>query len=329
MLCSYLHDAEQRATKKVITTQGYDLGIICPSLVRHIVIGGHKKGRIVKTIPEGKSYQIISYDADGKPIAFRSGNKFGIQNAYFFFQYGEFIWAADMNEKGSMPYSRLHRIRYDAQGRILSFYTIEKTFLFGEEYAYAESKPIECLYYNYVPNRFHTSKDVPAGYEGSPMRLYRYLIYEDKIDGYEKTGEQFVFTKTFKRKKTKSTVSPEVQFVRQLDRFLRNAEMSENSGVYFELHEGNDDMYRIYVDITPKFDAENDDWACNAETVLGEINITKHSDMEWEEIQDTAENLIRSYLVKGSFKDKLLSCAGIGTGFAEGDLILISRQAQV
>ncbi len=54
-LCNALHDAERNAAQQVITTQGYDLGITCPSLVRHIVISGREKGKIVKDIPQGKT----------------------------------------------------------------------------------------------------------------------------------------------------------------------------------------------------------------------------------------------------------------------------------
>lgn len=322
-LCAALHDAERNAVQQVITTQGYDLGIACPSLVRHIVIGGHKKGKIVKDIPQGKNYQIISYDAEDKPIAFRSVNSFGVQNAYFFFPFQGFIWAADMNANGTLPYSRLYRMQYDAQGRILSFYIIERTFLSGEEYTYTEGKPTECLCYDYVPHKCKTAKNIPAGYAGSPIRLSRYVIHADTIDGYEKMGEKFVFVKTFRMRNAKSTTPPEMQFIRQLDSLLQNAALPKHCGVYFELHEGNEAMYRIDVSLTPTFDAEDEEWACTVETVLGELMITKLPDMEWKDIQDTAAKLIRFYLKEGQYRTKLLSCGGIGTGFGDGDLILL------
>ena len=97
-LCGQLHEAEDHAARKVITTLGYDLGIACPSPLRHIVVGGNKKGKVIGNIPEKDNYQIISYDKDGAPIAFRSGNKFGIKDAYFFFSYNGYTWAAEMNK---------------------------------------------------------------------------------------------------------------------------------------------------------------------------------------------------------------------------------------
>lgn len=322
-LCTALHAAEWDAARQVITTQGYDLGILCPSLVRHIVIGGHKKGKIIQAIPQGKNYQIISYNAENEPIAFRSGNRFGLQNAYFFFPYQGSLWAADMNEKGTLPYSRLYRMQYDAQGRIRSFYIIEKTFLSGEEYTYTDGAPPECLCYDYVPHKCHTAKNVPAGYAASPMKLSRYVIHADTIDAYERAGEQFVFVKTFQRRKTKSTIPPEMQFRRQLDTLLQDAALPEQGGVYFALHEGNGAAYQIDVALTPAFDAEDAEWACTVETVLGEIMLSKRQEMEWNAIQDEAAALLRSYLKKGKYRDKLLSCAGIGAGFAEGDLLLL------
>ena len=319
-----LQRAEQCAAKQVITTQGYDLGIVCPSLVRHIVIGGHKKGKIIKTIPEGKSYQIISYDADGNPIAYRYGNQFGLRDAHFFFPYKGFIWAAQMGKNGRLPYDGpLHRMQYDAQGRILSYYTIERSYLCGEEYTYPEDGSIECLFYRYLPNKCGTSKDVSAGYEGSPMEIYRYLIDEDTISGYVKTGEEFVLTRTYQRKAARRTVSPCVQFTRQLDKLLQQASLPEHCGVYFELYEGNDDTYQTYLTLTAGFDAEDEEWACDVETEVGVIDMPKHTDMEWQKIQDTAVRLIGSYLRKGKYKDKLLACAGIGAGFGEGDLVIV------
>lgn len=250
-------------------------------------------------------------------------NSFGVQNAYFFFPLQGFLWAADMNAKGTLPYSRLYRMKYDENGRILSFYIIERTFLSGEEYTYTAGKPAECLCYDYVPNKCNTAKNVPAGYAGSPMRLSRCVIHADTIDRYEKSGEQFVFVKKFQRRNTKNSAPPEIQFIRQLDSLLQNTALPNHCGVYFELREGNEAMYRIDVSLTPTFDAEDDEWACTVEAVLGELVITKRPDMEWKDIQDTAAKLICSYLKKGKYRDKLLACGGIGTGFGEGDLILL------
>ena len=49
-MCGQLHEAEDHAAKKVITTLGYDLGIACPSPLRYIVIGGNKKGKVIGNI---------------------------------------------------------------------------------------------------------------------------------------------------------------------------------------------------------------------------------------------------------------------------------------
>ena len=317
-----LHDAENNAAKKVITTLGYDLGIVCPSLVRHIVIGNHKKGRIIKTIPEGKSYQIISYDAENQPIAFRNADQFGIKDAYFFFNYQGYMWAVEMNQNGCTPYTTLYRMEYDKQGRILSFYSIDSTSLIGEEYHYQDGKPIECFFYYYVPNRVNTSKDVPAGYEESPMTLYHYLIHKDTIDGYIKSGETFRFEKTYRRTKSIRKVSPEKQFTEQLDTLLENADLSAANGIYFELHEGNALEYEVYVDLTSSFDENDENWACYTDKSLGLITMTKQRDMEWDEIQDATVAMVQTYLKQGKHRNRLLTCAGIGVGFPDGDIVI-------
>ena len=320
-LCGQLHEAEDHAARKVITTLGYDLGIACPSPLRHIVVGGNKKGKVIGNIPEKDNYQIISYDKDGAPIAFRSGNKFGIKDAYFFFSYNGYTWAVEMNENGCTSYTKLYRMEYDKAGRLLSFYIIENYFLDGEEYTYPEGKPAECLHYYYVPNRSHTAKDVPAGYEGSPMTLYLYLIFEDTIDGYIKAGEEFRFMKTFRRKRSKQKISAEQQFAEQLDKLMLITENTDKKDIYFELHEGSDAEYNIYVCISPNFDPKDENWIYKAETELGEIIMQKQSDMEWEEIQNIVVGLLRDYLKTGKQKDKLRSFAGAAVGFPDGDLI--------
>ncbi len=326
-LCRQLHEAEARAAKKIITTLGYDLGIACPSLIQHVVIKGHKKGRIIKKIPEKDNYRIISYDEEGKPIAFRSGNQFGVQNAYFFFSYEDCLWAAEMNENGCTSYTKLYRMKYNEKGQISSFYILENYFLEGEEYTYSESEnePIICMHYFYVPNKVHTSKHVPAGYAESPTTLYRYVIHENTIDSYVKSGEEFHFMKTFRRTKAKWNIPTEKQFALQLDEILHKAESLQQKGIYFELHEGNDQEYIISVNMTPNFDAQNEDWACETETELGEINLPEHVNLTWQEIQNTAVQFVQNYLKNGTHRNKLFTCAGIGVGFPEGDLMLISE----
>ena len=84
--------------------------------------------------------------------------------------------------------------------------------------------------------------------------------------------------------------------------------------------------------MTPNFDAQNENWACETETELGEINLPEHANLTWQEIQNTAVQFTKdeiiertNYLKNGTHRNKLFTCAGIGVGFPEGDLMLISE----
>ena len=322
-MCEALHEAEANAPKKVITTLGYDLGIACPSLVRHIVIGGHKRGKIIKKIPEGKNYQIISYDEAGNPVAFRSGNKFGLESsAHFFFNYNGYVWAVEMNKDGCYPYAyTIYRIGYNKDGKIESFYSFDSRSLIGEEYSYSDEEfPITCQYYWYTPTRIGTSKSIPSGHENSPMSEYQYLIFRDKIEGYKKVGDEFVFGGDFKRTKSKPTKSSYQQFSQQLDNILEQAASLKHCGVYFQLSEGNENEYRIYINLTSDFHSEDDSWACEVESSIGEIVIETGKETQWKTILRVSTENVNKYLNGGTYRDKLQQCKGVGVGFPDGDL---------
>lgn len=324
-ICESLHQAEANAAKKVITTLGYDLGIACPSLVRHIVIGGNKRGRILKEIPEGKSYNIISYDETGNPISVRYGNEHGLfSHAYFFFSYNGYVWAVEMDENGYYEYAgHRYRIGYYKEGKIESFYSFEGNSLIGEEYSYTDDEfPITCQFYFYTPTRIGSSKAIPSGYENSPMSESRFLIFQDKIEAYKKAGEEFTYEREYKRTKTKSAKSSYQQFGQQIDRILEWAESLKHHGVYFQLSEGNENEYRIYINLTSDFDSEDDSWACEVESTIGEIVIETGKETQWKTILRVSTENVKKYLNTGTYRDKLKQCKGIGVGFPDGDLAI-------
>lgn len=147
--------AYSRTVRKVFTTPGYDLGIACPSLINHRVIGGNKKGKVIKTLPENAGYSEIAYDSDDKPLYYKNINKFGTEQTYFFFDYGGAVWVMDMEAKyndGTRRYvsdSKIKKYDYDEKGRI-RFYAELARFGFASvnfyEYPDEPEQPIICHY---------------------------------------------------------------------------------------------------------------------------------------------------------------------------------------
>ncbi|MCI8509637.1 MAG: hypothetical protein K2J90_00410 [Lachnospiraceae bacterium] len=200
-----LHDREKKAVKNVITSLGYGLGIACPSLIVHRVVGGNKKGVVIKEAPKGKEYNVISYDKKENPIAVRSYDKFGTQDAYYFYKLGEYIWAVKLDDHtGKAALCDIYRILFQNR-KIKSYYEICLTpyvdSLWGEEYEYPEDESISvrCRQYSYTKEKVQILKDIPVGLECSPLSEYLYEISGDgkKIAEYEKVGNNYEFCREY------------------------------------------------------------------------------------------------------------------------------------
>lgn len=331
-----LRDREQNAAKKVMTSLAYDLGIACPSRIIHKVIRGNKRGRIIKEVPKGEDrhYTIFSYDEGGNPVAVRPYNKWGAQDAKYFFQYDGYIWAVRLyDHSGEGIHSDLYRMLYE-DGKIRSFYIIGGTHhLWGEEYEYPldESEPIRCTRYAYVPTRVETSKDVPAGQEHSPMDERLYEISRDgrKIAEYVKEGDGYEFCREYVSGNRKKSATPKPapdtsrKFCEWLDGELENELPDKSCGVYFSLTEGNEDGFDITMCFTESFDKEDEEWACNVTEEFGTFTVSTNGECRWEDILVWSCKYLKKYLQKGKQRDILKSFAGTGAGFDEGDVEII------
>ena len=156
-----ISSAYEKCIRKVYTSNGYDLGIVCPSLVNHRVIGGHKRGRVLKSIPENANYCEIGFDAEDAPLYFKMINTFGTETTYYFFHFDGFIWAMNMSLPARVWHDKIKKFRYDALGRIA--YYAEMTSPYSAEtpdfgfsitnvYEYPENpeEPIIYHFYYYV-----------------------------------------------------------------------------------------------------------------------------------------------------------------------------------
>ena len=161
----------------VYTTYAHSLGIASPSLVNYRVIGGHTRGRILKKpVKEGDRYNMIVYGEDRRPVSVTHVNEFGRRETYFFFDLDGYSWAMELRESdnplynGKHPYGEVFKWRYDSRGRIEHLAEISNGHSsITEKYEYLDDGSCVCHMYYYVPGRSGSSKDIPAGFKGSPM----------------------------------------------------------------------------------------------------------------------------------------------------------------
>lgn len=328
--------ARTNAAKKVYTTRGYELGIACPSLVKHRVVGGHKRGRIMKRTPdEGENYCIIGYDTDDKPLFFTSVNSFGTAETNFFFELKGYIWAMELHEcddpyyNGKHCYGDIYKFRYDSKGRIEYYAVISPSSVISEKYEYSDDSDIICHFYYYVPNRTGCYRNIPAGFENSPMTENLYEISPDlkRIREYDKMGDEYVFSREIvsSAKKSKNPKPADDSFDKfsvWLDNVL-SGDIPEKGGIYFDLCEPFEDGFSFAFEICEIFDKEDDDWACSPVYSTDFYMINTNGQLEWEKALKHTAAFIRKYLCVGEKKNILKKYQGIGVGFSDSDITYI------
>lgn len=325
--------------KTVYTTYAYDLGIACPSLVTHRVIGGNKRGRILKRTPEkGDDYCIIGYDENNKPLFFTFVNSFDRRETEFFFDFDGFTWAMELYESddpddddnGKHIYGEMYKYRYDDKGRIEYFASIEcRSSIRCEKYEYPKDGDIICHYYHYIPGLNGSSRNIPAGYEHSPMYESLYEISPDLkcIKEYDKKGEEYVFTREIKAaaKKSKTPKPAEgsyEKFTEWLDGVL-SGDIPESGGVYFDLMEPFEDGFSFAFQICEGFDEDDDDWACYPVYSTDQFMISTDGQIEWDKALKHTAAYIRKYLREGEKRKVLKKYQGIGAGLSDSDITYI------
>lgn len=330
--------AYQNSTRKVHTTHGYELGIACPSLINHRVIGGHKKGRIIKKIPKDATYCEIGYDAEDKPLYFKEINEFGTESTNFFFDYQGYIWVMDMElyAKGELyrcvSEHGIKKYRYDEQGRI-QFYAEVYPYgsLDANVYQYPDDpeQPIICHYYRYgqVDPMDIFGRSEPRFYEA----LYEITPDLKIITEYLRRDGEFVFSRQISsggKKSSKPKAVPDAfeKFSEWLDSELEK-DIPDGGGIYFDLFSPTEDGFGVYFCVTKDFDAddEDDDWACGI--IYSSDNmcmINTNGLMELENARKVSVKFIKKYIVSGKHMDIIKKYDGVGTGFSEGGIEYIS-----
>ena len=118
------------------------------------------------------------------------------------------------------------------------------------------------------------------------------------------------------------------QFNDWISRLTKNEKpMADIVAFNFGLFE-TDKAYTIYVIGAKTFDAEDADWATNAdfepkEKYL-EINPNETKGLEWSEVQEMARVTIEQFVSSDKFEQSFMKNAqAITTGFDDGDLLRI------
>ncbi|MCL2256247.1 MAG: hypothetical protein FWC11_05240 [Firmicutes bacterium] len=93
----------------------------------------------------------------------------------------------------------------------------------------------------------------------------------------------------------------------------------------FNLYENEESFHVVELVGTKKFDAENEDWACDEKFSSREINSNFLLPLEvpWEESLRKTIAFVKCYLNKGKYKNKLLETKAVACGFVSGDLELV------
>ena len=96
--------------------------------------------------------------------------------------------------------------------------------------------------------------------------------------------------------------------------------------INFNLYEG-EEAYSIQLIAADEFDEEDEDWACeeifSTEDDLFVVPMTE--DIEsWEDALVYIKGMIEKYLKISNCKDILENLQGIGVGFVDGDIELLS-----
>lgn len=340
-----IEHAYQNTVQKVYTTFANELGLASPDLINHRVIGGAKRGKVIKKIPEGRGYCEIGYDSDERPLYFKQINEFGSVDTNFIFLFEDTYYAMNLERiysgkviRALEPFPRIIKFSFDEKGRI-AYYAHEISIPLGSlgasiianEYKYpsTEDELVSCHSYYYVT---HISKDGKV-LEESKTQLSDtfYEISSDykTITEYrqQKDGE-FVFSRKIESARKKSAKSSVLDYNYQefeawLDSQLE-MDIPTEGGVYFDLFGPNEDGFGIYFDITEDFTPDDDDWA--GYVVYASENmfmVNTNAEIEYDKATKEVAKLIKKYLKEGKNKDKLKKYKGIGTAFPDADILYI------
>ncbi|HOO06183.1 MAG: hypothetical protein II762_00285 [Ruminococcus sp.] len=125
-------------------------------------------------------------------------------------------------------------------------------------------------------------------------------------------------------------------FAAWLDALLENNDMPEetkafNFNIYEDRSETGEPLYTIQLIAAGAFDPEDKDgeWACeevwSSEEDLFALDFSDEENVDEKRVVSVFSQLCSEYLEKGTHRSTLLSAEGIGIGFVDGDLELLTK----
>ena len=160
-----IESAYQNCVRKVYSTGEVE----SVSLINHRVIGGYKRGRVLKSIPEDSDYYETGYDSSGRPLYCKSVNIYKTEMTSFWFDFDadtcvmamELRTPTELYRKVRTP--SITKYRFDAKGRVLFYANIDAPNFQPDDYSHFgrvianvyeypddETQPIICYFYDYV-----------------------------------------------------------------------------------------------------------------------------------------------------------------------------------
>lgn len=115
-------------------------------------------------------------------------------------------------------------------------------------------------------------------------------------------------------------------FFEWLDRILQTMPLpDEVVAVNFNLYEESEGLpFAVQIVGTVSFDAENDDWACDA-VYSSEEDLFAFEAEEWENALELASQWVSAYVEEGAFSALLKGMEAVAIGFVDGDLEVLYR----
>ena len=102
--------------------------------------------------------------------------------------------------------------------------------------------------------------------------------------------------------------------------------ISEGEGVCFNLYEDGGDNWSMDIEVSEKYDPDDDDWACDPIYNSDEVFTWKQDD-EWDEVFEDMIQILLKYMNEGKYADQLKeNYKAIAVGFVDGDLELLYEQ---
>ncbi|MDE6592507.1 MAG: hypothetical protein K2K57_05520 [Oscillospiraceae bacterium] len=168
------------------------LGVVSPSKFTKHIIGGYKRGRIIKNNADKKFVNKIYYDRNNMPVCIEcfcgfDKNDPGVKipvHETFFTEYNGCRWTVSYFTESKKIFKDFDCYKIaEKDGRLLGLYELEcsgeTAIISSEEYDYSDidDKVIWCTYSNYVEGLSGSSKDIPPGFKHSPMEEWKFKIY--------------------------------------------------------------------------------------------------------------------------------------------------------